>query len=165
MTTDATRELFSAIESGDLDRLEEALQHTSPDTTRSGQTPLHLAAQTDQPIAVEILLAAGVSPDKTDPNGATAAHLAAASGAVPILRALEERGADVERRDASGRRPRDCADNNPDVLLTYFDGLPLRQTYRKVREYMTDPDLLQKLERGSPPADSDSSQKKRPPQR
>jgi ankyrin repeat protein len=74
-----------------------------------GNTALHAAAAGTQAAAVDALLAAGATPGLPDKNGYAPAHVAAANGSVPILKALAARGADLRARAPDGRTPLDLA--------------------------------------------------------
>lgn len=71
----------------------------------AGRSPLHYAALNDDVIAVEALIADGVSPDLHDKQGITPLHLAAQQCSVGAARALLDAGASVDLENTFGNTP------------------------------------------------------------
>ena len=92
-------------------------------TTERGFTPLHIAANSFNPVAVEILLDTGADPNAKTDNEDTALHLVAlyatvglatasadyadevVKSAVNTIESLTARGADLGAKDGKGRTP------------------------------------------------------------
>lgn len=75
-------------------------------------TPLHLACQQERFEAARVLIAAGASVDAQDVHGNTAlwrAVFAFQGGDPQLIRLLVAAGADLDRKNKSGRSPRDMA--------------------------------------------------------
>lgn len=80
--------------------------HPESTTRLGGYTPLHLASHRGLEPVVRALLAGGSAPDTPTETGVQAVHLAAESGDAGTVRALIERGADVNVKDGyRGRTP------------------------------------------------------------
>jgi ankyrin repeat protein len=87
----------------------------------AGWTPLHFAAQAQEPVIVEELLAAGTSVDVPDGQGNTALWRAVFSyrGDPAVLRLLLAAGADADLENGHGISPRGLAQRiaNYDVAV------------------------------------------------
>ena len=71
-----------------------------------GQTPLHCAISEELDLTViEYLLSQGACVDATDDKGWTAAHVAADSGNLEVLKLLRKNGADFSIKDNQGYTP------------------------------------------------------------
>ena len=73
--------------------------------TRTGRTPLHIAAMANAPILIAALVAAGADVEARDRDGFTALHAAAFKNSVAAIAALLEAGAGLEERNYDGRTP------------------------------------------------------------
>ena len=82
---------------------------------KNGRTPLHYAAQGEEPALVTALVKAGADPNARDARGGwTPLHLAAWFGKTPtVVAALLAAGADPAVRDMAGKTPWDYAEQNP----------------------------------------------------
>ena len=67
--------------------------------------PLHAAAAGGRVAMVDLLLAAGATPDLPDGNGYTPLHVAAANGLVPAVKALLAKGARPDAASKDGKTP------------------------------------------------------------
>ncbi|MFF3468006.1 ankyrin repeat domain-containing protein [Streptomyces sp. NPDC002619] len=98
---------------GDVAGLRELLAGgEDPDAVdTAGWTPLHFAAQAQDPLAAEMLLPAGALVDVGDQHGGTALWRAVFSfrGEGATLRVLLEAGADLDRENSHGVSPRGLA--------------------------------------------------------
>lgn len=95
-------------------RIGEALRRTLAgrgydfdDWTRTGETPLHVAAWVDAPEAVERLLSRGAAANARTPYGWTPLHYAASADARRAFDALVAAGGDPGAQDANGDTPMD----------------------------------------------------------
>ena len=81
----------------------------------NGRTPMHYAAQGEEPAFVAALAKAGADPNAGDSSGGwTPLHLAAWFGKTPaVVAALLAAGADPAVRDKAGKTPWDYAEQNP----------------------------------------------------
>lgn len=86
-------------------------KRADPDAaTSAGETPLHLAARGGHFETVQLLLASARKLDVTEKHyGQTALHWAAIYGHPKIVAALQQHGANIDVKDASGRTALDCA--------------------------------------------------------
>ena len=73
--------------------------------SRSGRTPLQLAAKAGAREVVRLLVDAGASVDSRDDRGMTALHVAGAAGQAAVCSALLAAGAEREARDGWGLTP------------------------------------------------------------
>ncbi|MER5884407.1 ankyrin repeat domain-containing protein [Streptomyces sp. NPDC001941] len=105
------RELFAALHGGDDDAVVRLLRAGVPAeaTDPGGHSALYVAAVSDRPVAVRLLLAAGADPAR--PSGAPALLAgggelplcgAACGGHTEVARALLAAGAPVDQREAMG---------------------------------------------------------------
>lgn len=90
-----------------LSMLLEAGADPDVQTTRSRETPLHMAYSEDVPQIAALLLDAGASLEALDIQRETPLHEAAVYGATTSAELILERGADPTIRDKKGRRPVD----------------------------------------------------------
>ena len=95
---DKLDELFSAIEQGDLNKcrqlFNEGLKVNSSDAT--GQTPLMVAARTNQIEIAQFLINSGADVNKSSMSGLTALHYSALEDFSHMARMLLDNNADVE---------------------------------------------------------------------
>ena len=75
-------------------------------------TPLHGAAQADNPAVAEALIAGGADPNARTEGALAPLHMAAGAGSPAVVEALIAGGADMSARDESGRFPFDHAKKN-----------------------------------------------------
>ena len=106
-------------------------------TTRIGKyTPLHLASSRGHAALVSRLLAAGTNAKAETDTGVQPIHLAAQAGSADAIRALIERGADVNVRDEThGRTPLIFAaseDRVDAMKLLIAKGADIRATTRVI---------------------------------
>ena len=73
--------------------------------TRTGRTPLHIAAMANTPGLIAALVAAGADVDAHDRDGLTPLHAAAYRNRVAAITALLEAGADINARSYDGKTP------------------------------------------------------------
>jgi ankyrin repeat protein len=88
---------FNAAEHGELNSLKTQLTQDPETVHRTdsiGQTPLHYAAEGDQPQAIEFLAAHGADLDLRSHLGNTPLHVAAMTGSLASARTLIDLGAD-----------------------------------------------------------------------
>ncbi len=124
-----------AAAEGNLDTVTQLLKVdpallNAPDA--EGRTPLIVAAAWGQLPIVELLLGKGADVNLVDKDKRSALHWAAGMGRTAIVQRLLQRKADANARDASGRTPRQLAqeeitqpDRKADVLKL-FDGIATR---------------------------------------
>ncbi|XP_015759142.1 PREDICTED: transient receptor potential cation channel subfamily A member 1 homolog isoform X2 [Acropora digitifera] len=89
-----------------------------------GLSPLHYAASKGNLTAVrELLQCDGIKIDQKDASRSTPLHCAAADGAVEVVKALLDAGADVTARDNEERTPIHlaCTDNKIDTVQVLFE--------------------------------------------
>jgi ankyrin repeat protein len=86
-------------------------------TDERERTPLHLAANNNQPALLQVLLARGCDPNCRDSSGRTPLFAALEHGAdaLPLVRALVAHGADAEAVDANGETPLGLALEHPEL--------------------------------------------------
>lgn len=104
--------LMYAAASGHANTLLTLAQEGADLNLHSGRllrTALHIAAQADQPHAIEALVSAGADVNAQDATGATPLHLAAWLGKIRATRELIRCGADFTRTDRLGRTAVDLA--------------------------------------------------------
>jgi ankyrin repeat protein len=79
-----------------------------------GQTPLHLAAKSNEsPAIIEALIAAGADINARDKYGQTSLHWAAKYSENPaVIEAFIAAGADISAKDSYGKLPFDLAEQN-----------------------------------------------------
>ena len=73
--------------------------------SRTGRSPLHVAAMANTPKLITALAAAGADVEARDKDGLTALHAAAATDSLAVIEALLEAGVDLEARDHNGQTP------------------------------------------------------------
>ena len=103
---------FNSASLADLSR---CLKVKNPNArNKNGRTPLHYAAQGENPAVVAELAKAGADPNARDERGEwTPLHLAAWFGKTPaVVKALLAAGADPAARDKAGKTPWDYAKAN-----------------------------------------------------
>lgn len=113
--TPGMSELHEAAAAGDTDLVEEILHRGTCDPSMkdpdwSDRTPLHWAAAKGKADMVKILIANGSRPCLRTATGWTAAHFAAESGKLSVLRMLHSLHAPVDKADLYGDTPRRIAE-------------------------------------------------------
>ncbi|XP_020772993.1 ankyrin repeat domain-containing protein 66 [Boleophthalmus pectinirostris] len=103
-------ELHQAAAAGDLSAAEDILRHNKCDPNQrdidwSYKTPLHWAAAGGHTELVQLLLAHGARACLQTELGWTAAHFAAESGRLGVLRLLHVHHAPMDKRDRCGDTP------------------------------------------------------------
>ncbi|KAM6968901.1 ankyrin repeat domain-containing protein 66 [Tautogolabrus adspersus] len=103
-------ELHQAAAAGDFDQVEEILRQNKCDPNQrdidwSFKTPLHWAAAKGHTETVRILIEHGARPCLRTEHGWTAAHFAAESGRLAVLRLLHSLHAPVDKEDFCGDKP------------------------------------------------------------
>ncbi|XP_007429544.1 NF-kappa-B inhibitor epsilon [Python bivittatus] len=92
----------------------------------SGKTPLHLAVENHDEVAVRHLLRLGAQVDSQMYNGCTPLHLAVGRNDAAIAAVLCHSGADTLLRNMENETAQDLADGNDDILtLLPFDDLKI----------------------------------------
>ncbi|XP_063161063.1 NF-kappa-B inhibitor epsilon [Candoia aspera] len=92
----------------------------------SGKTPLHLAVENHDELAVRHLLRLGAQVDSQMYNGCTPLHLAVGRNDAAIAAVLCHSGADTLLRNMENETAQDLADGNDDILtLLPFDDLKI----------------------------------------
>ncbi|XP_070590335.1 NF-kappa-B inhibitor epsilon [Erythrolamprus reginae] len=92
----------------------------------SGKTPLHLAVENHDEVAVRYLLRLGAQVDSQMYNGCTPLHLAVGRNDATIAAILCHSGADTLLRNMENETAQDLADGNDDILtLLPFDDLKI----------------------------------------
>uniref|UniRef100_A0A8D0DIS0 NFKB inhibitor epsilon n=1 Tax=Salvator merianae TaxID=96440 RepID=A0A8D0DIS0_SALMN len=92
----------------------------------SGKTPLHLAVENHDEMAVRHLLQMGAQVDAQMYNGCTPLHLAVGRKNVAIAAVLCQCGADTLLRNMEDETAQDLADGNNDILMLLpFDDLKI----------------------------------------
>ncbi|ETE67603.1 NF-kappa-B inhibitor epsilon [Ophiophagus hannah] len=92
----------------------------------SGKTPLHLAVENHDEMAVRHLLRLGAQVDSQMYNGCTPLHLAVGRNNATIAAILCHSGADTLLRNMENETAQDLADGNDDILtLLPFDDLKI----------------------------------------
>ncbi|KAF3762910.1 hypothetical protein M406DRAFT_108075 [Cryphonectria parasitica EP155] len=101
--------IFRAIKEGDCDTVRELLvsrQVCITDTTRQGESLLHVATRHQKTGIAQLLLHLGADVNATDDLGVTPLHLSIRlSNDLALSKALLASGADLARRDLSQRTP------------------------------------------------------------
>ncbi|XP_060919706.1 ankyrin repeat domain-containing protein 66 [Labrus mixtus] len=103
-------ELHQAAAAGDFDQVTEILRQNKCDPNQrdidwSFKTPLHWAAAKGHTETVRILIEHGARPCLRTEHGWTAAHFAAESGRLAVLRLLHSLHAPVDKEDFCGDKP------------------------------------------------------------
>ncbi|XP_042206440.1 uncharacterized protein LOC121855528 [Homarus americanus] len=136
--TAGEEEVFTAVESGDLERVQELLQDTGPAIRRQNTncTLLHTAASYCQ-LDIVLFLLKLISPNIVNKDGQTPAHLAAVRGHTQLLRILlSDEEMNHDKRD-------NCHRTYKDLLSVPLYELVLRDIQTKVQELLklgADPD-------------------------
>ena len=101
------KDLFKAVERGDLNEVKLALENGADIKARDGEqrTPLHVAAYYGRSTIAELLLSNHAEVDARDHAQSTPLHTAASSGMPGIMRILIKNGAEVDARDIGSRTP------------------------------------------------------------
>ena len=73
------------------------------------ETPLHMAARSDNTVALKLLIEHGANINAQQRDGKTPLHLAASNGYIEIVKTLVENKADVKARDLYKNTPLMCA--------------------------------------------------------
>ena len=111
----AEYDAFAATALGDTNqanRLLSADKSVAQTRDCNGQTPLHWAIQTDQPLMVTLWINAGTPLAATNAAGQTVLHLAAANGKTDFVKALLSAHAPTDLHDTNGWTPLDAAIQN-----------------------------------------------------
>ncbi|XP_068195469.1 ankyrin repeat domain-containing protein 66 [Antennarius striatus] len=103
-------ELHQAAAAGNFDQVEEILVQNKCDPNHrdvdwSSKTPLHWAAEKGHTETVRILIEHGARSCLRTEHGWTAAHFAAESGRLAVLRLLHSLHAPVDKEDCCGDKP------------------------------------------------------------
>ncbi|XP_034530690.1 ankyrin repeat domain-containing protein 66 isoform X2 [Notolabrus celidotus] len=103
-------ELHQAAAAGSFDQVEEILRQNRCDPNQkdidwNSKTPLHWAAAKGHAEIVRILIEHGARPCLMTEHGWTAAHLAAESGRLAVLRLLHSLHAPIDKEDFCGDKP------------------------------------------------------------
>uniref|UniRef100_UPI0037E881AA ankyrin repeat domain-containing protein 66 n=1 Tax=Semicossyphus pulcher TaxID=241346 RepID=UPI0037E881AA len=103
-------ELHQAAAAGDFDQVEEILRQKLCDPNQRDidwnlKTPLHWAAAKGHTETVRILIEHGARPCLRTEHGWTAAHCAAESGRLAVLRLLHSLHAPIDKEDCCGDKP------------------------------------------------------------
>jgi ankyrin repeat protein len=108
---DATVAIGHAVWRKEFELADRALAHGADldRATANGKPLLNDLIRWGQILQTTWMLAHGASPDVADADGWTAAHQAASRGNPGLLKAVIDAGADLGRRDKSGRTPLDVA--------------------------------------------------------
>ncbi len=105
----AAGQLHQAVRARDMVTLDEILRRADRtlvnDRIEGGITPLHLAAATDQPEAIRMLLARGADIDARNAGDFTPLHWAASRDAAAAAAVLLDAGAAVDARARAGLTP------------------------------------------------------------
>jgi ankyrin repeat protein len=106
---------------GDAILLEQFI-HSDSDVNEkddSGQSALHMAADTGSIKCVQILLEAGADPNASDNDGISVLEAAVIGGSIEVVTILVNAGADPDHQDVDGDTPRSCAedDDNEDMKM------------------------------------------------
>lgn len=105
-TTTAQNALKTALRTGDIASVTEALQAGAEPNPEGPISPLYIAARRGDVEIVEILIASGADLDATDPSGRTALVAALTRRNHDVVRTLIAAGADVNLAERSpGRGP------------------------------------------------------------
>ena len=101
-----SKRLYSAIEHGDLDRLEALVDKgvdVSGRTSVFDKTPLHWAAFFKQEAVAQYLVDKGALIEALDAEERTPLHMAALEGSLEILEIFLRAGASVNKKDRAGK--------------------------------------------------------------
>lgn len=112
------RELFEAVEDGDLQRVERLVEGLLCDVNVKDEydnTPLHVAAWYGHLGIVTFLLQRGADVNARNVDDSTSLHLAVRAGHLEIAKHLLYHGADVNARDAFGLTPLHVAADRGDL--------------------------------------------------
>ena len=104
----AAAEIHEAVKSGDVAAVKALLDKTPALVNlkdESGQTPLHLAAQGQNPAMVPLLVDRGADVKATDNRGISPLHVLASRGDLAAMTVLIDKGADVNLKAADGAAP------------------------------------------------------------
>ncbi|XP_008289454.1 ankyrin repeat domain-containing protein 66 [Stegastes partitus] len=131
-------ELHQAAAAGDYDQVEEILKQNrcnpnQRDIDWSCKTPLHWAAAKGHTETVRILIEHGARPCLRTEHGWTAAHFAAESGRLAVLRLLHSLHAPIDKQDCCGDKPVRIAEiyGHQDCVKFLKKAEAESQTYRK----------------------------------
>ena len=100
-------QLFSAVEAGDSQRVEQAIGEGA-NVNASGslkRTPLFSAAFCDRPAVASLLIDKSGQVNVKDANGMSLLHAAVIIGGADSAKLLIAKGADINMRDAAGHTP------------------------------------------------------------
>lgn len=97
---DATIDLFAAVKARKVQEAKKALKKGAHVNTADleGNTPLHIAAMTNQPVMIVLLLSYGAQADKQNTAGLTPVELAFAHGAMNAIQAFVRAGGESKSR-------------------------------------------------------------------
>uniref|UniRef100_A0A7E4UWG2 Acyl-CoA-binding domain-containing protein 6 n=1 Tax=Panagrellus redivivus TaxID=6233 RepID=A0A7E4UWG2_PANRE len=117
-TTSSDR-FYDAVRAGNISEVEKYLKE-NPDVAEHNKdgTPIHWAADANQPAMIEFLVKHGCSVVDVDDEDQTPLHVAAICDHVEAITKLLELGADLDATDADGTAARDLIEQK--VLLEYY---------------------------------------------
>ena len=124
--------LIAAVEASNVALCQNLLSYGANVLVKSktGETVLHLAAKTNSPDLVMLLLRWNAAVDDADAKSRTPLHLAAECGYTDVAQVLLKNSASLTTRDLSGKSPffAACAEGRRDVAqLLSFSGADLRE--------------------------------------
>ncbi len=111
---EATKQLFEAAKSGNLEAAKEALAADAAPTAKDHleQTPLHWAVWRDHIDLAQLLLDNGADPNARDDRLRTPLHFAVERGNSDLVRLLLKKGADVNAKNQWQETPLNHAAGN-----------------------------------------------------
>jgi len=126
-SVDAKNGLIKAVQSGDINIVDQIADENSVNETDGATTPLHEAVRLhDHAEAIQIatlLLDRGANPDARGQERVTALHLAAALGNEAMVKLLVQRGANIQLADDKNKTALFYAVKFPKVQMLLFDAM------------------------------------------